>query len=266
MADTNALHSRPVNALLGKRIVVTRTIEQAGSLIDLLISRGAEPLLYPCIAIEPPEDVSRLDHALLRLQRGEFDWLVLTSSNAVQTIAQRAAALALDLSRVRVAAVGAATAEVAREKLGCEISFLPDITQASALGAAIPFEPEMKVLLPQSDIALTDLKDALNLRGVHVTTVIAYRTVMGSGGADVPALLKRHQVDAIIFTSPSTVRNFLWRLVEEDGCTADLKQTAIACIGATTAKIARRCGLLVVALPAITTLEYLVHTLEDYFS
>ncbi|MCX7671089.1 MAG: uroporphyrinogen-III synthase, partial [Anaerolineae bacterium] len=83
--------------LQGKRIAVTRAAHQAGELDDLLRRRGAEPLPYPCIAIAPPADTGPLDAALRELAAGAFDWLVLTSRNAVDVLADRLAALGLSL-------------------------------------------------------------------------------------------------------------------------------------------------------------------------
>ncbi len=266
MAAEQPLYPYPVSTLSGKRVVITRAAEQANTLADMLQARSAEALLYPCIAIEPPADTGALDSALQSAARGEFDWLILTSSNAVNILAQRAAALQLDVSGMRAAAVGRATAEAAQSNLVMRVEFLPEIYSSAALAATIPVKPGERVLLPQADIALTDLSDALERRGAAVLTVMAYRTVMGVGGAAVPLLLKQRTIDAITFTSPSAVRNFLWRLVEESGCTADLRHAAIACIGAATAAAAERCGLSVEVLPQVSTLEHLVQSLEDYFS
>ncbi len=58
----------------GKGIVVTRAVHQAGDLADLLREAGAEPLLYPCIAIQPPDEPSALDEALRDAASGAFDW------------------------------------------------------------------------------------------------------------------------------------------------------------------------------------------------
>src|SRR5215471_3366854 len=67
--------------LFGRRIVVTRSREQAGELVDLLEERGAEAIQAPTIRIAPPDDLDGLDRACA--DAGSFDWIVLTSSNAV---------------------------------------------------------------------------------------------------------------------------------------------------------------------------------------
>lgn len=252
--------------LHGKRIVVTRAAHQAGELDDLLRRRGAEPLPYPCIAIAPPADSGPLDAALKRLAAGEFAWLVLTSRNAVDVVAGRLAALGLSLpaARVHLAAVGAATATAAEERLGLRADLVPDEFVAEELAAALlaRLRPGERILLCQADSARPVLANALAGHGYEVTSVVAYRTVIGSGGVDLPALLADRQVDAIIFTSASTVRNLLARLAAEGGDPADLRHVCVACLGPVTAEAARNCGLTVHVMPEEHTLSALVDALE----
>src|SRR4051812_22093722 len=66
--------------LFGKRIVVTRSREQAPELVELLESFGADPIEAPMIRIAPPEDYAPLDGAIQKV--GTFDWIVFTSANA----------------------------------------------------------------------------------------------------------------------------------------------------------------------------------------
>lgn len=255
------------NPLHGKRIVVTRAAHQAGDLDDLLRRRGAEPLPYPCIAIAPPADTGPLDAALRELAAGEFAWLVLTSRNAVEVVAGRLAALGLSLpaaERIHLAAVGASTAAAAAERLGQRADLVPEEFVAEELAAALlaRLRPGERVLLCQADIARPVLANALAGHGYAVTSVVAYRTVVGSGGVDLPALLATRQVDAIIFTSASTVRNLLVRLAAEGGDPADLRHVRVACLGPVTAEAARNCGLTVHVMPEEHTLSALVDALE----
>ncbi|MCB0231019.1 MAG: uroporphyrinogen-III synthase, partial [Anaerolineae bacterium] len=60
---------------------------------------------YPCIAIAAPADTGPLDGALRDLAAGRFDWLVLTSSNAVTVLAERLHILAIDSLSASGAAV-----------------------------------------------------------------------------------------------------------------------------------------------------------------
>ena len=262
----SAAHS----ALTGKRIVVTRAANQTDELDDLLRSRGAEPLSYPCIAIAPPADTGPLNAALRGLVAGEFAWLVLTSRNTVAALAERLAALGLSLHKSRqvsFAAVGMATAEAAERELGLRADLVPGEFVAEALASALGerLRPFDRVLLCQADIARSVLADTLRAAGAEVTSVIAYRTVMGSGGVDLPALLAVGQVDALTFTSASTVRNFLQRLQAEGGQPADLAGVCIACLGTISAGAAQKLGLPVHVVPVEHTIPALVDALEACF-
>ncbi|MEZ4767143.1 MAG: uroporphyrinogen-III synthase [Caldilineales bacterium] len=261
----------PASNLTGKRVVVTRAAEQAGDLEDLLRSRGALPLPYPCIAIAAPEDTGDLDEALRVLAAGGYDWLVLTSRNAVAILAERLDALGLTPlagGTVKVAAVGAATGAAIEAELGVRVDLLPDEFVAEALAEALlaQLPPGGRVLLCQADIARPVLADTLAAGGVAVTPVVAYRTVPGSGGVSLPDLLRAGQVDAITFTSSSTVRNLLARLDAEGGCRADLAGVCLACIGPVTADTAAKLGLAVQVVPAEHTITALVDALEAYFA
>jgi uroporphyrinogen III methyltransferase/synthase len=123
----------------------------------------------------------------------------------------------------------------------------------------------MRILLAQADLARPILAQELTAAGANVTTVAAYRTVLGSGGADVVALLEGRKVDAAIFTSSSTVHNFLRRLTAEGGHPTLLAGICLACLGPVTAQTARDLGLTVAVAPAHHTLEGLVEALEAYF-
>ncbi len=255
-----------MTALTGKQIVITRAPGQAPVFARLLRERGAEPLLYPCIDIAPPADPAPLDAALHEAARGAFDWLVLTSSNSAQAVASRLSEFGLRLPAVlRVAAVGTATAEAARQLLGVQASLIPETYTAQALAGALLPAAGKRFLLPKSALAGDALAQTLLDAGALVTVVSAYETVLGSGGVDLPALLAAGAVDAITFTSPSTVNNLLARLDVTRGDAAIVGRVCIACIGTTTARAARAAGFTVNVTAAEHTLPGLTRALEHYF-
>ena len=247
--------------LAGRRIVTTRATHPHSRLSALLKAQGAEVIEYPCIAIAPPENDAPLREALARLDT--FDWLVLTSANTVLALVEFCP---LPPARRGSAAVGPATAKAAREYLGLEAVLLPETFAAEALGNALPIQPGEHVLIPASAIARPQLADLLRERGAHVTVVEAYRTVPGTGGADLSALLAQKRVDAVTFTSASTVENFLTRLSAGGGDRGDLVSVRIACIGPQTAARAESLGLTVDIQPTMHTLDGLVAALGEYFS
>jgi len=88
-----------MDALDGLRVVNTRSKEQAGELNELLRAAGAIPLSYPCISIVPVANIGEFDETL---QQQSFDWICLTSQNAVEMLAIRANAIGLDRDRLTV--------------------------------------------------------------------------------------------------------------------------------------------------------------------
>lgn len=251
--------------LSGRRIVVTRAPHQTAEMVDLLRRYGAISLLYPCIDIVPPADVTRLDAELQKAADGYFDWLVVTSTNTVSVIARQLATLHLSLEDLSVAAVGPQTAQAIEDQLGLEVQIVAEKHVAEGLATAFPSVRGLHILLPQSEIARPVLADALQAEGAQVTAIDAYRTVIGQGGDAVPEMLVNGKVDAVTFTSSSTVRNFLKRFASEGGRRQDLQGVCLAGIGSITAKTMEKNRLPVSVVPLEYTLPALVDALESYF-
>jgi len=266
---TGEKHIRPAAGspgLAGKRVVVTRAPHQAPEMAELLHQAGATPILYPCLAIEPPEDLDALDAALKGAAAGEYDRLVLTSINTILILAQRLAALALSLPGLPVAAIGPKTAAAAETMLHLEVSVVAEEYVAEALAAALAPAPGERFLLPQSAIARPVLAGLLRAAGARVTAVDAYQTGLGQGGEAVPVMLAGGQIDSLTFTSSSTVTNFLERLANEGGDRRDLSGVCLAAIGPVTAATMAGLDLPADVVPADYTLSGLVTALEAYFA
>jgi uroporphyrinogen-III synthase len=120
---------------------------------------------------------------------------------------------------------------------------VPDEHSGAALAEAFQEASPQRVLLPQAEIAGPVLRDQLRAAGFEVTELVAYRTLMGQGGVDLPALLGAGQVDAVTFTSASTVTHCLARLSAESGDPTLLAGVSLACIGPTTAAALESAGL-----------------------
>jgi hydroxymethylbilane synthase len=252
--------------LHGWRVVVTRSEAQADSLNEALRQQGAEPVAYPTIAFSPPEDEAALDRALLNLMSGSYNWLVLTSVMGVQTVHARLQLLSAAFQAnhtlpagLQVAAVGAATAEACVALLGSRPAVVPEKFVAEALAEAIGDLSGQHVLLAQADLSRPVLAEQLQQAGANLDTVVAYRTVPATGGTDLPALLAEGVIDAITFTSGSTVRNFVERIGPE--ALPHAQQTIIACIGPVTAETAQEVGLTPSIVAELSTVEGLVDAL-----
>lgn len=233
------LRWRDTEPLFGKRIVVTRAREQASALTSRLQELGAEALEFPVIKIAPPPDrYAALDSAVGHLD--EFDWVIFTSVNGVQAFHDRLAHQSRDsraLAGAKVAAVGPATAE-ALLSLGIRADFVPAAFTGEDVARELPGEIEdSRILIARAVEAGDSLPEILAQRGAVVTVAPAYETVLDRGDeAQIRRRLAEGTVDAITFTSSSTVKNFVTALGAEP---PSLAQVAIACIGPTTAQTAR---------------------------
>lgn len=249
--------------LAGRRVIVTRTRAQAGTLVDLLEAAGADALPFPTIEIVDPESWEPVDEAIRRLDT--YEWVVFTSANAVDRFFARVATVGTDARRVaglEVAAVGPATAE-ALERHGIEAGFVPDEHVGEALAAGLldrGVREGMRVLVPRALEAREVLATELGRHGVTVDVVPVYRTVKGSGDEATLAAIRSREADAVTFTSASTVRNFV-----ELTAGVDVSGLVVATIGPVTSKTARDLGLRVDVEPGEYTIPALVEALQKHF-
>lgn len=258
-----------MNALAGKVVIVTRAEHQAAALEGMLQAEGATVYRYPCLAIAPPDNTGPLDDALRAAATGHFDWLALTSTNTVDAVAQRLAALGMHagtLASLRVAAVGPSTARATEESLGLRVEMVPESFSAVEMAQSFPDISGARILLPQSVLADSEMTRALAHRGAHVTAVAAYQPGMSRGGVDLPALLANGGVDAITLTSGSTAHNLVRRLQSEGGDPRSLRAVCLACIGPNTAQAVESLGLIATLTASQHTLAGLTQALVAYFA
>ena len=239
-------------SLVGRTIVVTRPRAQAGPLGDLLRERGARVLLAPTIRIVPAR-TRGLGEALERLAAGSFDWVTITSRATVEMLAGRIPPGSI---RARVAAVGEGTADALRTWSGRDPDLVPTTFTTASLGRAMP-SGTGRVLCLRADVAPAGLEGALRRKGWSVERADAYRTVVPARLPE-PArrALAAAAVDAVTFTSASTVRGFveLWGRPQASW--------AAVCIGPVTARAARAHGLAVGAVARPHTIEGVVAATE----
>lgn len=241
-----ALHERmrwfDTGPLFGQRVLVTRSRQQASVLSTLLAAEGAEPIELPTIQIEPLQDFEMLDAALDALTT--YAWVVFTSTNGVDAVFDRLTTASKDaraFGGVRVGAIGPATA-TALAKWGIVADFVPDTytTEAVARGFAAFAMRGQRVLLPRADIATDTLSNGLRELGATLDEVDAYRTITPADAGAKARELLAGGVDAITFTSSSTVRNLVTLI---GGDVSLLDGVRIISIGPVTSATARELGV-----------------------
>jgi uroporphyrinogen-III synthase/uroporphyrinogen III methyltransferase/synthase len=191
--------------LSGRRVLVTRAVHQAGKLSDGLRALGAEPVEVPVLEIRPPASFEPLDAALRQLD--SYDWLILTSANAVRALAERAGEPGLGLAQpdgMKVGAVGEATAAAAR-KAGLQVSFVPEAYVAESLVEGLMGQIRgQRILLARAAVARDVIPDALREAGAEVNVVDAYRNVLPEAAPEQLRLVLAEGIDAATFTSSSS--------------------------------------------------------------
>jgi uroporphyrinogen-III synthase len=259
--------------LAGRNILITRASDQTESLVRELEARGAKPVLQPMISFHPPHDVAPLDKALRDLRA--FDWLLLTSANAVRSLVERSQFLGVDVvnsfAALRIAAVGPVTAEAARGA-GWPVSRVAAKHQSLALAEEFAVEfARKRILLPRSNLASSDLPDALRRMGASVTEVVAYRTFAVEPEGEGQNQFSSGHLEAILFFSPSAVRNFLNWDEGKGGqvlrSISDLsRKTAVVAVGPVTASALREAGLRNIVQAQNTTVPAVIEALESFFA
>jgi uroporphyrinogen III methyltransferase/synthase len=256
--------------LFGKRIVVTRTREQASELVTALESHGAECLEYATIQIAPPDSYDILDEELERLN--EYHWILFSSINAVQYFFERLYAKGLDARDLKgpdVAAVGRATADFLLH-YGIVADLIPATYTAEGLAESLlDFGVEGRnVLIPRAVKAREFLPETLRGAGAQVTVAPVYQNVPPLGyKEELRAELAGGKIDMVTFTSSSTVTHFLTML--DAGSVDELKGllrgVKIAAIGPVTAKTVTDNGLSVDVQPETFTLADMVNAIVHYY-
>jgi uroporphyrinogen-III synthase len=288
--------------LKDKRILITRTRNQASDLAAQLEELGATPILVPTIEIIPPESYAPLDTALAHLNN--HDWLLFTSANAVEVFHRR---LNLQQPRVadpsqlpregwitrdrreshsapltqntpepprarfpKIAVIGPATAR-AVQSIGLTVDLIPPQYVAESLvGTLMPHartvegEPA-KMLLIRAEQARDILPEALTAAGAIVTVTNAYRNQIPPDS--IPALQHLFSTlslypDAITFTSASTATN-LFALLEATSLTLP-PNILLASIGPITSRTLRDLGHPPTAEATEPTIPALIQSLLAY--
>lgn len=259
--------SRP---LFGRRVVVTRDSSQAPELCALIEDAGGDVYPFPVIAVKPLDDMSRLHRAIERLD--EYSALIFTSQNGVKYFFEELFNKGLDsrsLAGKRFGAIGPATAS-ALKRYGIICDVVPPEYRSECLLEAMSAHVRRgeKVLIPRAMEARDVLVSGLIRLGLEVDVIPIYSASLPPDTAEraleLKALLEQGEIDAIMFMSSTTVRNFM-SLIGKDSLGL-LNGAAIGCIGPVTAKTAEENGLMVSFTAREYTAQGIVRDLVRHFA
>ncbi len=247
---------RQAKPLAGWRVLVPRGGKWGDGVAATLRSYGAVPVIAPMINFASAENAVELSDALKRLERGSFDWLVITSATTVDVLISQQVTVP---PTTRIAAVGETTG-AALTLAGYRVDFVPEgDNSARGLVKEWPASDIVgRVLIPQSDIAEPTLVAGLAKLGLEVEFVTAYRTVGVPVSEHVAADVASGRIRAVLLTSGSVARQVQAQLSPLP------EETITAAIGPRTAFDARAAGLTVHVIAESRSATSLVETLVEH--
>ena len=243
--------------LFGKKIVVTRTRQQASKLSMQLENLGAEVLEFPVIKIAAPSDnFKSLDAAISNIKN--FAWIIFTSANGVENFFERLKLFKMDaraLSNSKIAVIGSATAEKL-SSYGIIADIIPEKFCAESLIDALKNSVAGKnILIARAEVAREILPLELENFGANVTIAAAYKTVPADAEK-----INFAEVDLVTFTSSSTVENF----VKAAGIEI-LQKIKSAAIGPITAQTLKNFGVTADIVAKEFTIAGLVDAIKNFY-
>ncbi len=246
--------------LEGRTILTTRAKGQSGPLRERLEQLGARVLEIPTIEIVDPESWAPVDAAIGSL--ADYDWLILTSANAVRCFLDR---LGDQAGVPPIAVVGSQTAKKLEQR-GLSAALIPDDFRAEGLIDALPEDLSGKhILLPRAEVAREYLPDTLRARGARVDVVTVYRTRRPPDGASrLRQSLGEEEIDCITLTSGATAQN-LADMLGVSNLSEILDGIAVAVIGPVTRDCAAQVGLSADIQASSATIADLVAAIDRYF-
>lgn len=232
--------------LFGKTVVITRAQAQSAEITARLEALGATVIHCATIEVAPPSIWAPLDAAIQRL--ATYDWLVFTSLNGVEfffhRLREKHSPSIAGLGAHVICAIGPATAQ-ALKSLGTVADVVASESRAEgALTAIIDHVGGaeqlhgLSFLIPRARVARDMLPDGLRKLGARVDAIETYQTIKPSVEPEtILRVFTEQSIDAITFTSSSTVSNFAAMVGNQD-LSALLAHTVAVCIGPVTAETA----------------------------
>ncbi len=236
-ALSDALNDAPRDGLRGVRIAVTRAEGRGSALAAALRDEGASVTELPLTRIESL-NAEPLARALTEFFA--YDWVLLTSVNAVDHLAAALDARGVQFGTQKIAVVGSATSQAA-EAQGWRPTLVPERFQAEGLLDALAARGDVegaRVLYPCAEGARDVLPAGLRALGADVEMIAVYRSAPDADGQSaLRSMVANGTLDLVTVAAPSAVDALLAALPPEHA-----RRLPVACIGPITARAARMAG------------------------
>ncbi len=234
--------------LAGRQFLVTRPAEHQPPLADRLRSKGAQVIEMPAIQVCPVKENLAFEQALRRqIQDRQEKWMVFTSSIGVRIFFEMLGRSGLDVrdilrGRVKTAAIGRATEKKLLE-YGWRTDLVPEEYCAKALGKELAEKAEegSSIRIFRARKGSEELLPPLAERGLYVEDIPLYdieHQIYSEERLKIREGFEKGQIDAVTFTSASTVRGFTEAMGD-----LDYTRLEAVCIGRQTAGEAAKYGM-----------------------
>ncbi|WP_058307223.1 uroporphyrinogen-III synthase [Gracilibacillus massiliensis] len=245
--------------LAGQHLMVTREATQALPLVHLLEAEGAKCIRVPLLRFEAIIN-KKNRHQFLRLNE-KSDWLFFTSANAVRFFDQYVKELGVAVTQ-KIAAVGEKTTWML-EKHGYTIDFQPTIYSGDIMVKEfLHTYGKQKIALIVGSKSRPEIPQLLKEAEISFEKIVIYRTIKNK---EMQPLLQQtvSKVDAVFFTSPSTVQAFQQFLTSQQFERIKEEVVAVA-IGQTTATALEKAMFNDIISPDNYTIEDMVQCYINY--
>ncbi|MDF2558003.1 MAG: uroporphyrinogen-III synthase [Bacillales bacterium] len=254
--------------LQGKTVLITREKSQARDLSETISNHGGVPIEVPLLSFQLPSGQVKTD-TVQKIERvNAFDWVVFTSKNGVDFFFKFLQELKIDLSpNVKIAVIGKKTLQVI-ENYGYKPAFVPPSYVAEAFLPSFLeiLESGELVLICKGNLARDYIAKGLREKGFEVEQAIVYDNVQPEGtDALLVRAFRETKVDIVLFTSPSTINNFM-DAIHKNHLEEFVQESVIVSIGPVTTKRIEELGLKVSLSPSEFTVQGMMVELEKYFS
>lgn len=225
----NFFERRP---LFGLNIGVTRSRTQNSKTVRQIMELGANPVEMPTIKIKELESYKEVDKKIIEIRENKSNkkYIVFNSVNGVEVFFKRLKVLRLDsrfFSDLTVCSIGSVTSE-SLEKHGIIADIEPQKYTSESLSSDI--EDEVKkgdfIYVISSDLSRKVIEKRLGDL-CKVETLELYHTVLNSEDANKIIESLRGELDYIIFTSSSTVKNLVDIIGDKKILLEDIKTVSI---------------------------------------
>ena len=193
-------------------VAITRPIDQAKKLTQLIQDAGGTTIAFPLIEIAPLADLTAFSNVIAEINHpNHVDWLIFISSNAVQNGMPHIVKLGIPPD-LKFAAIGPVTAQELKT-FGVSKVLTPEGRFDSESLLALPEMQDVngkKIMIVRGVGGREILADALKSRGAEVVFAECYQRINPQSNCELLATAwQNQQLHAIVVTSSEAMRHLL---------------------------------------------------------